>query len=145
MMLLIFVNFVLLSMMPAEGGKLLHGQIVDSLFSAKEQEDEGLLSAIELLDDGIVSVIEQEADAIVSTNVLEMDEIVSAMDQMGTSVTKLTRRLRSEEETKWKDKRPLRSQNDTQEPRGKKKRDLGMVICAEGGGGRLLTKKQKLS
>merc|ERR1711879_64875 len=65
--------------------------------------------------------------------------------QMRTSVTKLTRRLRSEEETKLKDKRPLRSQNDTQVPRGKKKRDLGMVICAEGGGGRLLTNKQKLS
>merc|ERR1719461_1638589 len=100
MMFLIFVNFVLLSMMQAEGGKLLPTickqfpdadicsgtdqpaveQVVDDLFSAITQEDDVIVSAIVPF---FASAIANETEFLAWAGVQEMDEIVSAMEYMG--------------------------------------------------------------
>merc|ERR1719499_1149436 len=97
-MFLIFVNFVPLSMMQAQGGKLLptickHYPDADICSGtdqpAMEQVVDDLLSAITLEDDGIVSAIVpffasaivNETEFLAWAGVQEMDEIVSAMQQ----------------------------------------------------------------
>merc|ERR1719499_2147311 len=99
-MFLIFVNFVPLSMMQAQGGKLLPTickhypdadicsgtdqpameQVVDDLFSEITQEDDGIVSAVVPF---FASAIANETEVLAWAGVQEMDEIVSAMEQIG--------------------------------------------------------------
>merc|ERR1719322_2275545 len=98
MMFLIFVNFVLLSMMQAEGGKLLPTickQFPDADICsgtdqpAMEQVVDELFSEIALEDDGIVSAI---VPFFASAMQQEEDDLISAIKQEGEKEPKQAER-----------------------------------------------------